>query len=130
MKYDKEIRLNAKAVEHITSTEYNFSVAFYLFQENGRYIAYCPSLGLSSSGDDHLDAIKNFYECLQLHVECCIDMGTLLEDLKAHGWKVTNQAIKPPSYKVLIRKPEMAKLVEGDINYEKIVTPVKIPALA
>ena len=50
--------------------------------------AYCPSLDLATTGTDFQDAVKNFYECLQLHVECCMKMGTFEEDLKEHGWKV------------------------------------------
>ena len=73
------------------STEYRFQLEFYVFQEDGVYIAYCPSLDISTSGDTFNEAVGNFHERFQLHVEWCVEHGTLLEDLAAHGWKVKRE---------------------------------------
>lgn len=69
-----------------SSTEYRFQLAFYVFQENEVYIAYCPALDISTSGRDFNDAVANFYECFQLHIECCVEQGTLYDDLLTYGW--------------------------------------------
>ena len=101
---------------------------FFIFQEDGLYISYCPSLDLSSSGETFNEAISNFYEMLQLYIECCIDSGTLHDDLVAHGWRLEREDIRPPKFAILMRKPEMKRLMEGGIGFEKIVAPARIPA--
>lgn len=110
--------------------EYHLSVQFYLFKENGRYIAYCPSLDLSTSGDTYNSAVSNSHEMLQLYIECCNDRGTLHDDLLAHGWTIKKKDVKPPTFMQLLVKPELKRLVESDTNYERITTPARIPAFA
>lgn len=112
------------------SNEYRFSLEFYVFREGGNYIAYCPSLDLSSSGDTFNDAVGNFYECFRLHIECCVDYGTLYDDLLAHGWKMRKKSIVPPPFSSLMRKPEMKRLMDSSLSYERVVTPARIPSLA
>lgn len=112
------------------ANEYRFQLEFYIFQEEGRYIAYCPSLDLSTSGDSFNDAVGNFYECFQLHVECCVECGTLYDDLIAHGWKLRKKSIMPPTFSALMKKPEMKKLMDSSLSFERIVTPARLPAMA
>ena len=66
----------------IDKDRFRFNVDVYIFKEGEHMTAYCPSLNLATTGTDFQDAVKNFYECLQLHVECCMEMGTFEEDLK------------------------------------------------
>ena len=79
------------------STEYRFRLEFYVFQEDDTYIAYCPSLDISTSGDTFNDAVANFYERFQLHIEWCEEHGTLLKDLAEHGWKINNRRLRTPA---------------------------------
>lgn len=110
------------------NVEYKFNVEFYVFMEDGMYISYCPSLDISTSGVTFNEAIGNFYEMLQLHVETCIECNTLKEDLLAHGWSVSDDTLLPPAFMTLMEKPDMKKLMQGGIGFEKIVTPARIPA--
>lgn len=116
--------LNAKVTDD-KATEYRFRLEFYVFQDDGVYIAYCPSMDLSTSGNSFNEAVENFYECFQPHVECCVDQGTLFDDLVAHGWKLSKKGIRPPSFTSLMRKPEMKRLLTGSLGYERIVTPAR-----
>lgn len=109
--------------------ECHLSVQFYIFKEENNYIAYCPSLDLSTSGDSFNNAVSNSYEMLQLYIECCNSNGTLYEDLLAHGWNIDKKDVKPPTFVQLLIKPELKKLVGSDINYERVTTPARIPAL-
>ena len=59
--------------------EYRFSLEFFVFQENGVQIAYCPSLDISTSGKTFNEAVGNFYEMFQLYIECCVENNTLHE---------------------------------------------------
>lgn len=112
------------------SMEYHFHLAFYVFQENEAYIAYCPSLDISTSGRDFNEAVGNFYECFQLHVECCVEHGTLYDDLAAHGWKLREKRVLPPTFTALMKKPEMKRLMSGSMGFERVVTPARLPILA
>ena len=69
-----------------TDTEYRFCLEFYVFKEYGNYIAYCPALDLSTCAETFNDAVSSFYEALLLHIEYCVENGTLNEDLTAHKW--------------------------------------------
>ena len=111
--------------------ENNIDISIYIFREGEHYVAYCPSFDVSSTGTDYLDAVKNFYECLQLHLDCCASAGTLADDLRAHGWRVGDDGkLVPPSFSSLSLKPEMSALLAGSQNYERIVTPMHIQATA
>ncbi len=110
--------------------EYRFSIEYYIFREGDNLIAYCPSLDISTSGKDYGDAVKNFFERFQIYIETCLELGTLWDDLRDHGWKVTEKKLTPPAFSRLIRKPEMSKLLGGHINYEKVSTPMRIAAMA
>ena len=127
---NKGLRLRVSASDD-QMREYHFSIEFFIFQENGTFIAYSPALDLSSSAETYNEAISNFYEMFQLYVESCVESGTLQEDLQAHGWKLhkKSKSLQPPSFSVLMKKPEMKKLLESHINFERIVTPARMPLL-
>lgn len=107
-----------------------FDVDVYIFREEDHMTAYCPSLNLATTGTDFQDAVKNFYECLQLHVECCMEMGTFEEDLKEHGWKVSSNRVVPPSFRTQLKSPQLSELMQSNINFERISAPVRIAAFA
>ena len=102
---DGRVMLEVGASDDL-NREYHFSIEFFVFQEDGSYIAYCPALDISSSGETFNDAISGFYEMFQLHVECCVENKTLYDDLLAHGWKMRKSNITPPRFSTLMRKPE------------------------
>ena len=114
----------------IDKNEFRFDVDMYIFKEEEHIAAYCPSLDLATTSSDFQDAVKNFYECLQLHVECCMEMGTFEEDLKEHGWEVGEKRVVPPSFRTQLRRPQPAGLLQSNTNYERISAPVRIAAHA
>ncbi|MBQ7634677.1 MAG: type II toxin-antitoxin system HicB family antitoxin [Bacteroidaceae bacterium] len=122
----KHFTLEAQAHEEGNGAEYHFQLPFYVFPEDNAYVAYCPSLDIATSGKDYADAVKNFFECFQLHIEWCVENGTLLDDLKDHGWKVRKHSAEPPAFRTLSRKPEYASLIGGDKSYQRIVMPMRI----
>lgn len=131
---DKEIKKQQAVVTAHNpknlNEEYRVGVSFFIFTKEGKHIAYCPSLDLSTSGDTFNDTIGNFYETLQLHIECCAMCNTLHEDLVAHGWSLDKKRITPPSFEDLMKKEEMKSLMDSDADFERLVVPARIPALA
>lgn len=83
--------------------------------EEGFYIAYCPSLSLSDYGDSEEKAKKNFAETLALYFETTIEWGTLTKDLKAHGWDVRSKKMKK------ISAPTLEQLQTSDPTYKSLI---------
>jgi len=127
---NKSVILETSAIDRASGREFRFALEFYVFMQSGKYIAYCPSLDLSSSAESFNDAVSSFYEAFQLYVETCVEMGTLQQDLLGHGWKIKKNGVTPPKFTMLFKKPEMKRLLEGNVNYERLVTPVRIPAFS
>lgn len=84
-------------------TEYHFSIEFYIFREGESYIAYCPSLDISTCAETYNDTISSFYEAFQLYIECCVESGTLHDDLAEHGWKFQKKNLTPPKFSALMK---------------------------
>ena len=85
-KEQEKVLLRASAVDG-DMTECHFPIEFYIFRDGESYIAYCPSLDLSTCAETYNDAISSFYEAFQLYIECCVESGILHDDLAEHGWK-------------------------------------------
>lgn len=129
----KQVCLHAEAYDYDAHNTYKFHIEFFVFQDTYNstlYNAYCPSLELATTGRSVKEAIANFYECFQLHVEGCIEMGTLFEDLEAHGYKITKEAVTPPPFKKALSTPEMKKVIGNFIDYHRLSVPVCIPNCA
>ncbi len=77
------------------------NVEVALFNEDGIWIAYCPSLEVSSYGDDKDEAKQAFEEALQIFLKETNRKGTLEKYLLKLGWRL-QQKPKPvynqPSY--------------------------------
>jgi len=110
------------------NNKYKFTIDYYVFNEKGTYISYCPSLDLSTSGDTISKAKSNFKEMFNLYLETCIEMGTLEADLEAHGWEKVKNNIKLPTFDKLMKKPEMKKLMNSNIGFNRIPLSTSIPA--
>ncbi|MCD8210054.1 MAG: hypothetical protein LUC37_00765 [Prevotella sp.] len=122
----KEARFEAEA-KCLDLLRYRFSLDFYVFKERHVYIAYCPSLDISTSGKDFIDAVANFRERFRIHIDWCIQHGTLVDDLMEHGWKLKKSTITPPSFDYLLKNNEgMKKLLSGRRAYGKLVMSEKL----
>jgi len=74
-------------------------VSLLVFQQGDYYVAYCPSLELSSYGDSVEDAKEGFDDAMNIYLEHCEKMGTLETDLVKHGWTIERMPTKlePPA---------------------------------
>lgn len=57
-----------------------------VFQDGNQWVAYNPSLDLSTCGDTIKEAQRNFAEAVNLFLEECRRKGTLEVVLKSCGW--------------------------------------------
>ena len=74
-------------------------VSLLVFQQGDYYVAYCPSLELSSYGISVEDAKEGFDDAMNIYLEHCEKQGTLEADLVKHGWTIERKPTKlePPA---------------------------------
>jgi len=77
-----------------------------VFQEEDSYIAYCPALDLSTYGDNISDVKDAFDDLVRSYLEDGTKMGTLEQDLRAHGWEMQiNSGKANPPQKIDLNIP-------------------------
>jgi len=79
-----------------------------VFEQGDYFVAYCPSLEISSYGISVEDAKVGFDDAMNVYLAYCIENGTLKKDLADHGWLIEHKPDKyaPPSeIKLNIEKP-------------------------
>ncbi|MDR1199518.1 MAG: type II toxin-antitoxin system HicB family antitoxin [Prevotellaceae bacterium] len=123
------ISFNASGTTN-TGDKIAVQLGIYIFIENDIYVAYCPSLDISAAGNSFDEALKEFGEILQLHIEYCMTKKTLFEDLKQHGWTIKKKTAKAPEIEKMIVENDTFKDILSNKNYQKIIQPVHIPAYA
>ena len=87
---------NTNELDSIIELQLNVLV----FQQEDYYVAFCPSLNLSSYGDSIAEAKTGFDEVMQSYIEECEENGSLQEDLIKNGWTFNLQNHKkaePPA---------------------------------
>jgi hypothetical protein len=67
------------------------TVDFILFNEGGMYVAYCPSLQLSTYGTTANDAKSGFNEALEIFFEDTLKKGTSERLLLSYGWTLSDK---------------------------------------
>jgi len=110
-----------------------FDVSLYLMVYrgcDGYMMAYCPSLDLSASGRTAEEALSSFNVTLELHLEYCVEHGTLEDDLASHGWRRSGGTLRQPSYEEVAGKPEVKGLFLSNVDVNIVAKDVRIPALA
>lgn len=99
----------------------------YRFEENGVHIAYCPSLDLSAAGQTFGEATKEFEGVFLMHMEDCVALGTLHEDLIAHGWRMTSKAFNAPKATVVIQHNSVLRDIVNNRTYRRELRGCKLP---
>lgn len=108
------IRVKRNSPQGYTLFEAELTVLTFK-DEDGFYIAYCPSLSLSDYGDSEEKAKENFAETLALYFETTVEWGTLTKDLKDHGWDVRSKKMKK------INAPTLEQLQTSDPTYKSLI---------
>lgn len=108
-----------------------FDLDLYMFREEHVVISYCPALDLSSYGNTKKEAIDNFIEMFKMYLEHCSENGTLIKDLKKHGWNIKSQKqrnIKSPSTLEMLQKNKILQDIVNNREYEKKNNTIEVPA--
>lgn len=103
----------------------NVPLDVFLLEEDGMIVSYCPSLQLSSYGEDIQDAKKAFKEAMDIFLQDTIHKGTLEKVLLKLGWTlkaVPKPAFEPPS----IHATDIKRMSKHII--QNMQTKISIPA--
>ena len=103
------------------------SMELYSFVEDGIRIVYCPSLDLSAAGNTLTEAQREFEQIFKMHIEDCIENGTLRDDLLAHGWKQKDAVLNAPKASTIIARNSMLKDIVDNRNYRKDTRSIVLP---
>lgn len=114
-----------KIIKHKNRHEITATLDVYFFEDGGYIVAYNPSLEIMAYGNNKDDARSEFTEILRLHFEECIDMGTLYDDLKSHGWKEKGERMHSPDFYTQLKTSGTLKdVVSGARDYSRSTYPL------
>lgn len=74
----------------------NFNLPVIILKEGDAFIAYSPSIDISTVGKTFEEAQKRFEEIVNIFFEELIKMGTLEDVLTNLGWTKKNKELTPP----------------------------------
>ena len=103
------------------------SMELYSFVENGMRIVYCPSLDLSAAGNTLTEAQREFEQIFKMHIEDCLENGTLRDDLLAHGWKQKQSTLNAPKATDVLAHNPMLRDIMNNRNYRKDTRSIVMP---
>lgn len=106
------------------------SMELYSFVENGIRIVYCPSLDLSAAGNTLTEAQREFEQIFKMHIEDCVENGTLRDDLLAHGWKQKRSVLNAPKATTVLSRNPMLRDIVNNRNYRKDTRSIVLPRSA
>ena len=79
--------------------DYGVFLHVEFFREGKMFIAYTPSLDLSTCGKTFEEAKRNFKEAVDIFFEECIKDGTIQDVLESCGWvKSPQNGWRPPVF--------------------------------
>lgn len=87
-----------------------------VFQQGDFYVAYCPSLNLSSYGDTIDDAKTGFDEVMEAYLDECEENGSLRDDLVKNGWTLNIQNHKKAEPPAVVELNIPAGLLKQQFN--------------
>lgn len=113
---DKQIKMNVPVV---------------LFEEEGIFYTYLPSLDLTGYGKTEEEAKESLKIVLNEFLRYTLNKNTFLLKLKRLGWKTTNKQkpINAPKMSDLILRNEHLRDIVNTKHFSTSDYPVKIPAL-
>lgn len=88
------------------------SVFVYLDQDHpdgDMFIAYCPSLNLIGYGNGEENAKKDFEWIMDDYLNDMVSQGTLEEDLRNHGWTISQRTFSEPKISDMMAKDKELK---------------------
>lgn len=77
-------------------TDISYQLPMTIFREGKSFVAYSPSLDLSSCGKTEAQAKRMFGQAVEMFFEELVELGTLESVMKDLGWTKTKGRLQPP----------------------------------
>ena len=116
----------------VEKTDVKVQLPVMVFLEDKAHIAYIPVLDLSGYGNSEKEALDSLDIVLNDYFSYGIRKKTLLDDLKAHGWKIEKKS-KPyiaPDITDILNKNEYLHDIVNSRPYKMDRIDVNMPQLA
>jgi len=81
----------------------DFSLDTHIFKEGDTYVAYVPSLDLSSCGSTDEEARRNIRDAVRGFLAASADLGTLDEILEEAGYQPDGDGWRAPEFVAIDR---------------------------
>jgi addiction module HigA family antidote len=111
-----------------TGAKYHFRLGIYVYEENDKTYAYCPSLDVMATGRDFNGAFMGIYKELGRFLDECVDDDDMIAKLKQRGWTVKHRTIHPPAHTLQERMPQVSRLLKNQMAYSVAYAPVSMSA--
>jgi len=109
-----------------------YRLALICFEDEKKYIVYCPALDLSGYGLTETEAEKSFNTTLSEYFKYTLNKGTLAEDLKKLGWTIKkglNKKPIPPTMETLLSRNEDFNRIFNTYDFSKRSAVVEMPLI-
>ena len=96
--------------------------------DNSIHYRYCPALDLTGYGHSDREAKSSFKQTLKLYLDYTVNKQTLIDDLKACGWRLRSRInlVSPPFSDLLKHNKDFENIVEK-CNFKKFTHELEIP---
>jgi len=102
------------------ATVSSLQIGVITYNGDNSIIAYCPSLELVGCGYTEREALESFNIVLEEYIRYTIENGTLIEDLKEHGWIIKDRGkITPPKTLELLQKNKDFDEIVNNYDFKK-----------
>ncbi len=91
------------------------SLSLYVWEEEGAFFVYAPTLDLTGYGNSEKEAKKSFEITLEEFLEYTHNKNTMFDDLENLGWTVNRKKIK-------VRIPEFEDMINENEEFRQILT--------
>lgn len=115
----------------IKGKKFKIGVEVFIFQEDNQFIAYSPSLELSSYGSSYVDAGNAFEEAASIFFKYAQKKGTLIADLLELGWTITKKpktVFSAPDLEETIHNNPVLQSLIASGQYKKSQATIAVPA--
>jgi len=115
-------------MNNVSIKSMNVGMIFFK-DEDGVFLAYCPSLNLIGCGDTELEAKASFDIVFEEYINYTTENNTLIEDLSKMGWEIkgNNKKIVPPDIFKSLQKDKDFSRVFNKCDFKKQNISLAIP---
>lgn len=126
-------KISLKGTWESEKNKINCKISLISFQEEGKFIVFCPAIHLSGYGNTEEEAKSSFEVVLSEYFRYTANKKTITEDIAKHGWTIKRNMRKgatPPPISELLETNEDFNRIFNTYEFKKTDTTIEIPCFA